>query len=150
METSFKWCPECAQFVTHVGLKCAGCDMEQEEVDRLAEKELNEKTLESTSDVEEEDDQVEDISTEDTSVEEEEIEQDPVESQEDVLDSDWILCKEKEAVFGGDSKEECESELDEDVSVIRYASGLFFCKGSEVTYWIGRPEAFEESGMSIE
>lgn len=151
METSFKWCPECAQYTTHYGVKCAGCDMEKEEVDRIAEEEKSKSALKSTPVVEEEVNQVEDTSE----VEEKNTQdQNPVEVEEeaekDPMESDWILCKEKEVIFGGDSKEECEEELDGDISIIRYAKDLFFCKGPDVTYWIGRPESFEESGMSVQ
>lgn len=133
--TQSQWCPECEQFTTHYGVKCTGCDVSDEEFERLVEQESGSTTGDSSD-------------------------ADPTKLAEpadetDLEDAEWILCREREPTFGASQKKDCMEKLAEEAEVqspstSRYASGLYFTVFDGTKYWIGRQEAFEQIGISLD
>jgi len=125
--TSYGWCPECEQFTAHYGIKCSGCDMSDEEVEKAVKKES-------------------DLEPENTT--------NNVAPSRDWSKESWVVCENRNPVFAESQKKECSkrlaSEFDvEDTSSTRYDSGLYYIDEGSVRYWIGRPDAYEENGFSF-
>ena len=113
-----KWCPECEKFVLHLKGWCVVCDLEQED--------WHDKSVQEVLDS---------IGV----------------SGVDWMEKDWIVVLNQSGPqFSASTKKECvewvvENSEARDGRTKRVESGLYVM--DDRRYWVGRPEAFEESGF---
>jgi len=144
MDTEFGWCPECEQFTTHYGIQCAGCDMTDEEIQEVIEKENRSESKPSIDDLAEGRVIGESDGSENT--------ESPAEMEWE--EDEWVVCSGGDPVFSASQKKDCVKYIEEEsgidnLTTTRKETGLYLADIIGDTYWIGRPEGYEKAGPSL-
>lgn len=119
-QSETKWCPECGSYYLHVKGFCLGCDVDQKEwFDRSEQEVADSMGIENNA----------------------------------WMEFGWVVASTGGPLHGTKTKKDGVSKVAEytdqnDISMSRVAPGLYSFDHEEDTYYVGKPDVYQDEGFS--